>query len=70
MLCLLAMWGAWRHMDNLSTAKADLAGSAAALREPHLWVLALLYIVFARVALEFAVAMIKTAENTSVLRRQ
>lgn len=43
-LILLAMWGAWRYMDNLSNAKADVAGSAAALREPHLWLLALLYI--------------------------
>ncbi|MCP2636680.1 MFS transporter [Microbacterium sp. HD4P20] len=41
---LLAMWGAWRYMDNLSSAKADFAGSAAALREPHLWLMALLYI--------------------------
>ena len=43
-LILLAMWGAWRYMDNLSNATADVAGSAAALREPHLWLLALLYI--------------------------
>lgn len=41
---LIAIWGAWRYMDNLSSAKADVAGSAAALREPHLWLLALLYI--------------------------
>ncbi|MFF2495064.1 MFS transporter [Agromyces sp. NPDC058064] len=41
---LVAMLGAWRRMDNLSNAKADLAGSAAALKEPHLWVLSLLYI--------------------------
>ncbi len=41
---LLAMWGAWRYMDNLSSAKADFAGSAAALREPHLWLMAVLYI--------------------------
>ncbi|MFB4350714.1 MFS transporter [Microbacterium sp. CR_7] len=43
-LILLAAWGAWRSMDNLSSAKADFAGAAAALREPHLWVLSLLYI--------------------------
>lgn len=43
-LILVAMVGAWRCMDNLSSAKADLAGSAAALREPHLWLMALLYI--------------------------
>ncbi len=43
-LILVAMWGAWKYMDNLSSAKADFAASAAALREPHLWILALLYI--------------------------
>jgi NNP family nitrate/nitrite transporter-like MFS transporter len=43
-LIVIAAWGAWRHMDNLSTAHADMAGSLAALREPHLWLLALLYI--------------------------
>ena len=41
---LLAMFGAARYMDNLSKAKADFAGSAAALREPHLWIMSLLYI--------------------------
>ncbi|WP_280680105.1 MFS transporter [Cryobacterium sp. CG_9.6] len=41
---LVAMWGAWKYMDNLSSAKADFAGSVAALREPHLWILAMLYI--------------------------
>ncbi|WOQ70544.1 MFS transporter [Microbacterium limosum] len=43
-LILLAIWGAWHYMDNLSNAKADVAGSAAALREPHLWLMSLLYI--------------------------
>ncbi|QAY61143.1 MFS transporter [Microbacterium protaetiae] len=43
-LILVAVWGAWRHMDNLSTATSDLPASLAALREPHLWLLALLYI--------------------------
>ena len=41
---VLAMWGAWKYMDNLSNARADFAGSLAALREPHLWILAVLYI--------------------------
>ena len=41
---LLAMFGAARYMDNLSNAKADFAGSAAALKEPHLWLMSLLYI--------------------------
>lgn len=43
-LILVAMFGAWRYMDNLSSAKADFASSAAALREPHLWIMAVLYI--------------------------
>lgn len=43
-LILVAMWGAYRFMDNLSSAKADFAGAASALREPHLWIMALLYI--------------------------
>lgn len=41
---LLAMFGAARYMDNLSNAKADIAGSAAALKEPHLWIMSVLYI--------------------------
>ena len=43
-LILVAVWGAYRFMDNLSNAKADFAASAAAVREPHLWILAVLYI--------------------------
>lgn len=43
-LILVALWGAWRYMDNLSSTKADFAGAAAALREPHLWLMALLYL--------------------------
>ncbi len=43
-LIVVAMIGAWRYMDNLSSAKADFAGSAAALREPHLWLISVLYI--------------------------
>ncbi|GAA3904642.1 MFS transporter [Microbacterium invictum] len=43
-LIIVAMLGAWRCMDNLSHAKADFAGTAAALREPHLWLMSLLYI--------------------------
>jgi len=41
---LAAAFGAWKYMDNLSSAKSDLAGSLAAVREPHLWIMALLYI--------------------------
>ncbi|MFC8302251.1 MFS transporter [Specibacter sp. NPDC057265] len=43
-LILIAAWGAWKYMDNLASAKSDVAGSLASLREPHLWILALLYI--------------------------
>src|SRR3954447_861123 len=43
-LILVAIGGAYLRMDNLSTAKADIAASLAAVREPHLWVLAVLYI--------------------------
>ncbi len=43
-LILLAIWGAYKFMDNLSNAKADYKASAAALREPHLWIMSLLYI--------------------------
>ena len=43
-LILVAIFGAYRNMDNLSAAKADFAGSIAAVREPHMWLLALLYI--------------------------
>ncbi|GMA94153.1 hypothetical protein GCM10025881_09770 [Pseudolysinimonas kribbensis] len=43
-LIVVAVVGAWRFMDNLSHTRADLAASLRAVREPHLWVLALLYI--------------------------
>ncbi|HEY9289835.1 MAG TPA: MFS transporter [Microlunatus sp.] len=43
-LILLAAFGAWRFMNNLSTAKSDFAGSLAAIKEPHLWLMALLYV--------------------------
>ncbi|MGC0368203.1 MFS transporter [Microbacterium sp. SLBN-111] len=43
-LILVAMAGAYFRMDNLSAAKADIAASLAALKEPHLWILAVLYI--------------------------
>lgn len=43
-LIIVAMVGAYLRMDNLSTAKADIAASLAALKEPHLWILSLLYI--------------------------
>jgi NNP family nitrate/nitrite transporter-like MFS transporter len=43
-LIVLALAAAWKGMDNLANAKTDFAASASALREPHLWLLALLYI--------------------------
>ncbi|HET6269264.1 MAG TPA: MFS transporter, partial [Arthrobacter sp.] len=43
-LILIAAFGAYKYMDNLSSAKGDVAGSLAALKEPHLWIMALLYI--------------------------
>ena len=43
-LAILAAVLAWRFMDNLSTAKADLAGYAAAIRNKHTWIISFLYI--------------------------
>lgn len=43
-LILVAMAGVYFRMDNLSAAKADVAASLAALKEPHLWILAVLYV--------------------------
>jgi NNP family nitrate/nitrite transporter-like MFS transporter len=43
-LILIAAFGAWKYMDNLSNARSDIAGSLAAVREPHFWIMALLYI--------------------------
>ncbi|MFC7401153.1 MFS transporter [Citricoccus sp. GCM10030269] len=43
-LILVAAWGAQRYMHNLSHAKNDLKGSLSALREPHLWLIAVIYV--------------------------
>ncbi|GAA4775725.1 MFS transporter [Citricoccus nitrophenolicus] len=43
-LILLAAWGAHRSMHNLSHARNDLSGSLSALREPHLWLIAAIYV--------------------------
>ena len=43
-LILVAAAVAWRRMDNLSHARGDLAACLAAVREPHFWLLSLLYI--------------------------
>ena len=43
-LILLASWGAWAYMHNLSHAKNDIKGSLSTLKEKHLWVIAVIYI--------------------------
>lgn len=43
-LALLAAVLAWRGMDNLSNAKSDPRAYAAALRNPHTWILSFIYI--------------------------
>ncbi|WP_432483652.1 MFS transporter [Kineococcus esterisolvens] len=43
-LAVLAAVLAWRSMDNLSAAKADFAGYAAAVRNKHTWIISFLYI--------------------------
>ena len=43
-LVLLAAFCAWRWMDNLSVARADLGTSAAVARRPHTWLMSVLYI--------------------------
>lgn len=43
-LIVVAVVGAALRMDNLSSARSDFAASVAAFREPHLWILAFLYL--------------------------
>jgi NNP family nitrate/nitrite transporter-like MFS transporter len=43
-LILVAIVGAGLRMDNLTSARADVKASLAALRAPELWLMALLYI--------------------------
>lgn len=43
-LILLAAWGAKTCMHNISDAKGDVAGSLAAVKEPHFWIVSLLYV--------------------------
>jgi NNP family nitrate/nitrite transporter-like MFS transporter len=43
-LIVVAVIGAWSRMDNLSSAKADVTASLAAMRAPQLWLMSLLYI--------------------------
>ncbi|WP_265520112.1 MFS transporter [Oerskovia flava] len=41
---ILAAFLAWRYMDNLTSAKADLRSFAAATRNKHTWIISFLYI--------------------------
>ncbi|MDO5619095.1 MFS transporter [Kocuria sp.] len=41
---ILAAWGAWKYMHNISDAKGDVVGSLAATKEPHFWIMSFLYI--------------------------
>jgi len=43
-LALLAALAAWRYMDNLSDARSDGAAWRAAGRDPHTWLMSVLYI--------------------------
>jgi len=43
-LSLVAAFGAWRFMNNLSSAHSDGAAWEAALRDKHTWLVSLLYI--------------------------
>lgn len=43
-LALLAALGAWRGMDNLSTARSDHRSWARAATHPHTWIISVLYI--------------------------
>ena len=41
---LITCFGAYKYMNNLSSAKSDVKASLAAIKEPHMWILSLLYI--------------------------
>ncbi|SED80943.1 MFS transporter [Ruania alba] len=43
-LAILAAFLAWRFMDNLGTAKADVRSFAVAARKKHTWIISFLYI--------------------------
>ncbi|GAA3741073.1 NNP family nitrate/nitrite transporter-like MFS transporter [Spinactinospora alkalitolerans] len=43
-LLLLAAWVAWRHMDNLAGARADVGAQLAAVKDRHAWIMSFLYI--------------------------
>ncbi|WP_349828155.1 MFS transporter [Brevibacterium litoralis] len=43
-LIVLGAVGAWFFMNNLSNTKSDTSAYASAVKEPHMWMMALLYI--------------------------
>ena len=43
-LILISAFGAWRYMNNLTSAKSDVRGAIACLKEKHLWIIACLYV--------------------------
>lgn len=43
-LILLSAWGAWKYMHNLSSARSDIRGAIACLKEKHLWIISALYV--------------------------
>ena len=43
-LCLVAAVLAWRHMDNLGTARADVRSSITAAKVGHTWVISAIYV--------------------------
>ena len=43
-LILVSAWGAAHYMHNLRGARNDVAGVVDALREPHMWVMSVVYV--------------------------
>ncbi|PRX96257.1 MFS transporter [Allonocardiopsis opalescens] len=43
-LLLVAGWVAWRHMDNLAGARADIGAQVAVAKDRHTWIMSFLYI--------------------------
>ncbi|MFY7068185.1 MFS transporter [Nocardiopsis changdeensis] len=41
---LLAIWVAFRHMNNLTGARTDVAAQLAATRDRHFWIMSFLYV--------------------------
>ncbi len=43
-LIAIAVYGAWRYMDNLSSAKSTFKGQAVIVRRKHTWIMSYIYI--------------------------